>query len=166
VSDQPSPLVTRWNRDDERESAEFVALLTDYHRQTEAEKGAPVTSVADLSAKYSAEIDDPRRVFAAHQVFLAHDRGRVAGCLVVTEHPGDRLELKRLWTDPAHRGRRVATALLDAAHHHAVHVGAPGIRLSVWQWRADAIALYRKAGFVETASWEDREQLTCMIRDV
>lgn len=69
-------------------------------------------------------------------------------------------------TDPAHRGRRLATALLDAAHHHAVHVGALGIRLSVWKWRADAIALYRKAGFAETVSWEDREQLICMIRDV
>ena len=33
-------------------------------------------------------------------------------------------------------------------------------------WRADAIALYRKAGFAETVSWEDREQLICMIRDV
>lgn len=166
MTDQPRPLVSRWNPDDARESAEFAALLTDYHLQTEAEKGAPAATAADLPSKYAVEVEDPRTAFAADLVLIARYAGRAAGCLVITDRHDGRLEIKRLWTDPEHRGRRIATALLDGAHDHAMRVGASAIRLSVWDWRADAIALYRKAGFVETASWDDRAQLICMVRDV
>ncbi|MFB4353884.1 GNAT family N-acetyltransferase [Microbacterium sp. LS_15] len=166
MTDQLRPLVSRWNRDDARESAEFAALLADYHLQTEAEKGAPAATAGDLPQKYAAEVEDPHAAFAAELVLIARYAGRAAGCLVITDRHDGRLEIKRLWIDPAHRGRRIATALLDEAHEHAVRSGASAIRLSVWDWRADAIALYRKAGFAETPSCDDRAQLICMVRDV
>lgn len=166
MTDQPRPRVSRWNPDDERESAELIALLTDYHLQTEAEKGTPVASVAGLPPRYFAELDDPRTAFAGNEVLIARSAEAVAGCLVITAKGDGRVEVKRLWTDPAHRGRRIGTALLDGARGHAVRVGATAIQLSVWQWRADAIALYRKAGFTEAASWEERAQLMCMVREV
>ncbi|KAA0959663.1 GNAT family N-acetyltransferase [Microbacterium sp. ANT_H45B] len=166
MPDRRSVIVTRWNTANARDRADFVALLTDYHLQTEAEKGAPVASADALPEKYRVELKDPQTAFGEDDVLIARHEGHAAGCLVITARSPQRLEIKRLWTDPSHRGRHIATSLLDEAHLHAVRVDAEAIQLSVWEWRADAIALYRKSGFVETSSWEDRDQLICMVRTV
>ncbi|WP_295032414.1 N-acetyltransferase [uncultured Microbacterium sp.] len=166
MTDPLSTVIAAWDRESSREIIELTALLTDYHLQTEAEKGVPVASVQALPGKYLAELVDPRGVFAEDEVLIAHREGRAAGCLVITPRRERTLEIKRLWTDPDHRGRRVATSLLDAARDHAVRIGAEEIRLSVWEWRADAIALYEKNGFAETTRGEEREQLVCMARTV
>jgi len=157
--------VTRWDGADRRAREELEALLAAYHAQTEAEKGRPV-AVDALPERYRAEIADPRVAFADDVVLIARHGDDAAGCLVITTAADGSAEVKRLWTDPAHRGRGIASALLDEAFAEAARAGAPAVRLSVWQWREDAIGLYRKLGFTVTESWEAREQLVCMTRPV
>ena len=77
-----------------------------------------------------------------------------------------RSELKRLWTDPAFRGRGVASSLVRAALTHAASTGVGVVRLSVWQWRTSAVALYERFGFAVTEPWDARDQLVCMERAV
>lgn len=166
MTDQRGVVVTRWDRASSREHAELTALLTDYHLQTETEKGIPATSVDALPEKYSVELTDPQTVFAGDEVLIARYGGHAAGCLVIAARASRRLEIKRLWTDPNYRGRHIATSLLDEAHAHAVRVDAKAIQLSVWEWRTGAIALYKKIGFTETSTWEDRDQLICMVQAV
>ena len=139
-------------------------LLAAYHLRTEAEKGAPVADVDALPDRYRAEISDPRTAFADDVVLVARSGGAAVGCLVVTAPADGRPEIKRLWTDPAYRGRGVASGLLGAAIAHAAESGAGTVRLSVWSWRTGAIALYERFGFVVTESWDDRDQLVCMER--
>ena len=50
------------------------------------------------------------------------------------------------------------------AAHRAHLAGATALRLSVWDWRADALALYARQGFVEVPSRESRERLVCLRR--
>ena len=69
-------------------------------------------------------------------------------------------EIKRLWVDPASRGLGVGSALLDAVLER--HAGM--VRLSVWDWRLDALRLYGSRGFREVASWDPRPRLVCMER--
>ncbi|MGC5413030.1 GNAT family N-acetyltransferase, partial [Streptomyces sp. DT225] len=69
-----------------------------------------------------------------------------------------------LWTDPAARGRGVASALLGAALEEARRAGARTVRLSVWRWRTGAVALYERLGFTAVPSWDDRTDLVCMER--
>lgn len=164
MPDPRSVIVTQWNAADARDRVDFAALLTDYHVQTEAEKGIPVPSVEALPATYRFEVSEPQTAFGGDVVLIARHEGHAAGCLVIVARTEQRLEIKRLWTDPDFRGRHIATSLLAEAHAHAARVNAEAIQLSVWEWRADAIALYAKAGFIETASWEDRDQLICMVR--
>ena len=38
------------------------------------------------------------------------------------------------------------------------------VRLTVWEWRHDAIGLYRAYGFLVVPSWERRPGLVCMER--
>lgn len=71
----------------------------------------------------------------------------------------DGVEIKRLWVDPRARGQRVGSALLDAACYSA---NSLPMRLTVWDWRDDAIGLYRSRGFVAVPTWDRRPRLVCM----
>ncbi|MFJ9626360.1 GNAT family N-acetyltransferase [Streptomyces sp. NPDC101175] len=143
-----------------------AALLTAYHLRTEAEKGRAVPDADGLPDRYRAEISDPRTAFAGDTVLLALSGTTPVGCLVVTAPADGRSEIKRLWTDPAHRGRGIASDLLRAALAHAAENGTDTLRLSVWNWRTGAVALYERFGFTVTEPWDDRDQLVCMERAV
>ncbi|MET7657089.1 MULTISPECIES: GNAT family N-acetyltransferase [unclassified Streptomyces] len=144
----------------------LAGLLAAYHLRTEAEKGEAVVEVAGLPDRYRAEIEDPRRAFADDVVLMALCADTAVGCLVVTAPVGGCSEVKRLWTDPAFRGRGVASGLLGAALAHAAESGVGTLRLSVWKWRTDAVSLYERLGFTVAESWEERDQLVCMERVV
>jgi putative acetyltransferase len=166
VTEQRDVVVLRWP--DQARTAEdgLAALLTAYHLATEAEKGQAVADVDRLPARYLAEIRDPGTAFAEDVVLVAHLGDAVVGCLVVTAPVGGRVEIKRLWTDPEHRGRGIASSLLDAALAHAAESGVGSVRLSVWEWRTGAVALYERFGFAVTEPWDERAQLVCMARAV
>ncbi|MEV7398943.1 GNAT family N-acetyltransferase [Streptomyces sp. NPDC091267] len=165
MHDHPEPTVVRRSATAAPDDG-LSGLLADYHLQTEQEKGRPVAAVAELPARYRAEVEDPQTAFADAVVLLAMDGDTAAGCLVVTAPVAGRSEIKRLWTAPGSRGRGVASALLDAALGHAARSGADAVRLSVWRWRSGAIALYERFGFTVTTSWDEREDLVCMERPV
>jgi putative acetyltransferase len=135
-------------------------LLAAYHLATEAEKGAPVATAAELPARYRAEVEDPAVAFADDVVLVATVATTPAGCVVLARHGGE-VELKRLWVAPAHRGHGVAGALVRAALAEA---GEGPVRLSVWRWRADALTLYTRLGFAEAEPWDPRPGLVCLRR--
>ncbi|GAB7109965.1 hypothetical protein JCM4814A_82800 [Streptomyces phaeofaciens JCM 4814] len=141
-------------------------MLAAYHLQTQAEKGEAVADADRLPDRYRAEILDPRAAFADAVVLVASSRDTVVGCLVVTAPVAGRSEVKRLWTAPAFRGQGIASSLVCAALAHAADGGVSTLRLSVWQWRAGAIAMYERLGFSVTESWDERDQLVCMERAV
>ncbi|NNN34884.1 GNAT family N-acetyltransferase [Streptomyces sp. S3(2020)] len=142
----------------------LAALLTAYHLRTEAEKGEAVADVDGLPKRYRAEISHPRTAFGNDVVLVALSGDTAVGCLVVTGPVDGQAEVKRLWTDPAFRGRGIASDLLAAALAHAEESGVSTVRLSVWKWRTGAIALYERFGFTVTESWDERDQLVCMQR--
>jgi len=154
VTEQRDVVVLR--RPDAAEDG-LAALLAAYHLATEAEKGQAVADVDRLPDRYLTEIRDPRTAFAGDVVLVAGTGGDAVGCLVLTAHS----EIKRIWTDPAHRGRGIASRLLDAALAHASDSGVGTVRLSVWEWRTGAVALYKRFGFAVTESWDERAQLGC-----
>ncbi|WP_447008066.1 GNAT family N-acetyltransferase [Saccharothrix isguenensis] len=149
-----------------RDEPGLAALLTAYHLRTEAEKGSAVADADALPQRYRAEIADPRGAFADDVVLLARADGAAVGCLVVTAPVDGVAEVKRLWTEPPARGRGVATVLITEALDHLARTGVASVRLSVWNWRTGAIALYERLGFTVTSSWDPRPDLVCMHRTV
>lgn len=137
------------------------ALVHDYLTQTEKEKvehGLAEASNA-LPKAYRDEVADPGSAYAGHAVFIAVLDDSPVG-VVVLRGDADDFEIKRLWASPAARGRGVGSALLDAA----IRESGGRVRLSVWEWRADAIRLYESRGFVRAPSWDERAGLVCMRR--
>lgn len=163
MADQREVLFVRWPG--QRPSADGLAeLLAAYHLRTEAEKGEAVAGVDGLPDRYRTEVLDPQTAFANDVVLVALSGDTAMGCLVVTAPVGDRIEVKRLWTDPAFRGRGIASGLVGAALAHAAECGVSTVGLSVWKWRTGALALYERLGFTVTESWDERDQLVCMER--
>ncbi|MFF8277891.1 GNAT family N-acetyltransferase [Streptomyces lateritius] len=139
-------------------------LLAAYHLSTEAEKGTPAGSPAALPPAYRAEVLTPETALADDTVLLAVDGAETAAGMVVLSAPRAHgaPEIKRLWVDPAARGRGAAAALMDEALRRAEATGARSVRLSVWLWREHALALYRRLGFRPVHPWDDRPGLLCM----
>ncbi|WP_326789218.1 GNAT family N-acetyltransferase [Streptomyces sp. NBC_00151] len=166
MSAQREVVIVRWPGQASSAEQGPTELLAAYHLQTQAEKGEAVAGVDDLPDRYRVEIADPQAVFADDVVLLALSGDSAVGCLVVTAPADGRSEVKRLWTDPEFRGSGIASSLVGAALAHAADGGVSAVRLSVWKWRAGAIALYERLGFTVTESWDERDDLVCMERAV
>ena len=162
MTDQREVVVVRWPEQSPSADSGLAGLLAAYHLRTEAEKGQVVADVEGLPGRYRAEISDPGAAFVGDVVLVALSGGAAVGCVVVTASVGGRSEIKRLWTDPEFRGRGIASGLLRAALARAAEGGVSSVRLSVWEWRVGAIALYERFGFVVTESWDGRDRLVCM----
>lgn len=136
-------------------------LIGAYLAQTEREKAIYLGTgtVEGLPEHYRVEVDDPQHAYANAMVYVAALNASIVGVVVVQQNSGTR-EIKRVWVDPSARGQRVGSALLDAA----LCLDDVPLRLTVWDWRDDAIRLYRKRGFTSVPSWETRPRLLCMER--
>ncbi|MFF4398758.1 GNAT family N-acetyltransferase [Streptomyces sp. NPDC001480] len=166
MSDRREVVIARWPAQGPSDQGGLAALLAAYHLRTQAEKGEAVADVDGLPDRYRAEVLDPRTAFADDVVLVALSEDTVVGCLVVTASVAGRCEVKRLWTVPGFRGQGIASRLVDAALAYAADSGVSTVRLSVWQWRSGAVALYERLGFTVTESWDERSQLVCMERAV
>ncbi len=138
------------------------AMLADYHAQTEGEKVAHgVAEPGELPERYAAEVRDPAASFATADVIVAARDGEAIG-MAVLRRAGADVEIKRLWVAPAGRRSGAGFALMADAAARGRAAGATGLRLSVWDWRTDALALYAQQGFVAVPSWESRQRLVCL----
>lgn len=134
-------------------------LVEAYLRQTEAEKVLHLGIAeqgAELPERYRAEIDNPARAYENAVVYVA-ELGSLAGVIVLQQNL-TASEIKRVWVEPSARGLKVGSALIDAVLSHETRP----LRLTVWDWRDDAVRLYRARGFIPVDSWEDRPRLLCM----
>jgi GNAT superfamily N-acetyltransferase len=66
-------------------------------------------------------------------------------------------EVRRMWVEPAWRGRGVARTLLHALEDLAKEMQLSELRLDTTRKLERAIALYRSAGFVEVPNYNDNE---------
>ncbi|WP_435056546.1 GNAT family N-acetyltransferase [Streptomyces noursei] len=91
-----------------------------------------------------------------HGVLLVARHGaEPAGCAGVRLLDARTAELKQVFVRPAWRGRGVAGRLLGAAEAAAVRLGAERIRLDTRLDLTEAVALYRRRGYVEIAPYHD-----------
>lgn len=78
---------------------------------------------------------------------VAHLAGEPVACGAVRLLGDGRAELKRMYTSPAARGRRIARALLARLEREARALGATDLVLETGTRQTAAISLYEQAGF-------------------
>ncbi len=112
---------------------------------------------AELEVRYPEEGAnhfrlDPDEVAPGRGVFLvARLDGRPVGCGAVRKLDETTGELKRMFVDPAVRGHGVGRALLDALEREAAALGVRRVLLETGERQHEAVALYRRSGFVPIA---------------
>jgi len=118
---------------------------------------------SELSERFDDGFDPARSISAgdgeltppAGLLLLATLHGEPAGCGALKFHDGAPAEIKRMWVAPAARGlglgRRLLTELEAAASAH----GARTVRLETNRALAEAIGLYRAAGYREVPAFND-----------
>jgi GNAT superfamily N-acetyltransferase len=87
-------------------------------------------------------------------IFLvARDGGQAVGCGAVRRLDGTTAEVKRMYVDPAARGRGVGAAVLERLESAARELGVNRLVLETGIYQAEAIGLYRRAGFKPVPCW-------------
>jgi putative acetyltransferase len=81
--------------------------------------------------------------------FVARENGRALGCGAFVLGADGQAEMKRVFVDPAARGKGVARAIMDALEREAMSLGVTLIQLETGIKQAEAIALYLKFGYTE-----------------
>jgi DNA-binding MarR family transcriptional regulator/GNAT superfamily N-acetyltransferase len=91
----------------------------------------------------------------AGRFLIAYLRDEPVGCGAVKHHPGAPSELKRMWVAESARGLGIGRRLLTELEAYALRSGASVARLETNRALVEAIALYRSAGYVEVAAFND-----------
>ncbi|MDH5150287.1 GNAT family N-acetyltransferase [Brevibacterium casei] len=89
---------------------------------------------------------------AGVRLWVAHDADALVGTVALARLEAGHEELKSMRTSPAHRGRGIASALLDHALNDARSRGIERISLETgsMDFFSAARAFYRRAGFDDT----------------
>jgi DNA-binding MarR family transcriptional regulator/GNAT superfamily N-acetyltransferase len=91
----------------------------------------------------------------AGQFFVAYLHGEPIGCGAVKHHPDAPAEIKRMWITPRARGLGLGRRLLEKLEACAFAAGARVARIETSAALAEALALYRSAGWVEVSRFND-----------
>ncbi len=84
---------------------------------------------------------------------VARERGRAVGCGALRRLDGTTAEVKRMYVEPATRGRGVGAAVLERLETAARELGVNRLVLETGVYQAEAIGLYRRAGFRPVPCW-------------
>jgi DNA-binding MarR family transcriptional regulator/GNAT superfamily N-acetyltransferase len=77
------------------------------------------------------------------------------GCGALKFHGNEPAEIKRMWVAESARGLGIGRRLLGELEERAATHGAPAVRLETNRSLVEAISLYRSAGYVEVAPFND-----------
>ena len=91
------------------------------------------------------------------RLLLVSDEDGIAGCACVRTIGPRLAEIKRMYVRPAWRRRGIGRALVDAAVAEMRAAGYTRMRLDSARFMAEAQALYRSAGFRDTAPYPESE---------
>ena len=86
---------------------------------------------------------------------VARLRGLAVGCAALKLHGAAPAEVKRMWVDPTSRGLGVGRRLLERVETLARDHGVTALHLETNRTLTEAINLYRSAGYVKVAPFND-----------
>jgi putative acetyltransferase len=100
---------------------------------------------------FDAELQQLNEMYAAPLgiILLNTNEGRYTACVAVRKKGIDIAELKRMYVQPAQRGKGLAKDLLQKAINFAKQAGYKKIRLDTLATMTPAINLYKQFGFYE-----------------
>ena len=109
----------------------------------------------ELDARFEEGFDAAVWPADATRFVIARIGGQPAGCGLLKTLAADVGEIARMWVDRPHRGLGLAQRILAALEEQAVELGFATVRLDTNRVLDEAKAMYRGAGYVEIARYND-----------
>ena len=136
------------------QSADAVRLIEEY-------QDAVGVLVRDSPAFIAASLDDPDKA-----VWLAYEGTEAVACVAMQwlsrlERSG---EIKRLYVQPAYRGKQIAARLIAAVESFASQIGCTSLYLDSKDDLHAAKALYSRLGYEPCDRYNDNPQATVFMR--
>lgn len=133
---------------------------------------------ADRTPVDPAEFAPPRGIFLLGSLpgtgpvccggWRRHDAASIDARDAGVLRPGD-AEIKRMWVDPAHRRRGLATAVLGELERTALAAGCRRTVLETGTEQPEALAFYRARGYVAIprfGTYRDEPSSLCFAREL
>lgn len=86
-------------------------------------------------------------------VILIYNNNEAAGCGCFLPHPGNLMEIKRMYVHPLHRGKGISKIILNELEKWAMEKGFNISILETGKKQNNAIKLYTKSGYTETENY-------------
>lgn len=83
-------------------------------------------------------------------IILAYDDHMPVGCGAIKAYDDHSVEIKRMYTDPLHRGKGIASKILTDLETWAFELSYQYCVLETGKKQTEAIALYKKMGYINT----------------
>jgi aspartate racemase len=117
----------------------------------------------ELAARFPGGFDVDRTVAAPSAelrppsgcLLIVRLDGRAIGCGAVRKLDETTAEIKRMWIDPAVRGRGIGRRLLIGLESAAARLGCQLVRLDTSSHLPEALGLYRSTGYSEIPPYND-----------
>jgi len=97
--------------------------------------------------------DQFNKIDDINYVVLLVDGDELIGCGAIKPFDKDCVEVKRMFTVPAHRGKGDAARILAELEYWAAELGYNMCILETGFKQPEAISLYRKCGYVQTPNY-------------
>ncbi|WP_291034775.1 GNAT family N-acetyltransferase [Dyadobacter sp. 50-39] len=95
------------------------------------------------------DYEEYNRITGLPTVVLAYEDGAAIACGCFKPFDAQRIELKRMFVNPAFRGKGIASAMVRELENWARELGYPTVILETGKGQPEAIALYRKLGYAD-----------------
>ena len=137
----------QWTTGDDPAFQRFYAVTEAYYSRI---AGGEANRRAYIPYNASSEIPDVALAFCGEQA---------VGCAGLKRYSDTDAEVKRLWVEPAYRGRGIASALMDRIEDRARQLGFRRVILQTRLLMTDAVALYTKRGYALIPNYPPYDQL-------
>lgn len=84
------------------------------------------------------------KIDSIRNVVVAYEQGTPVGCGAIKHYADDTMEVKRMYVPPEHRGRGIASVVLQELESWAKELGYKKCILETGEKQPEAIALYHK----------------------
>ena len=102
-------------------------------------------------------------------VLIAYVSGIAAGCAGLKKYNDTDTELKRVWVEPAYRGKHIASAMMDMIEDRASQQGFGRVILQTREQMTAAVSLYLSRGYYRTENYPPYDKLegaVCFAKDI
>ena len=128
------------------DNTDFIQLISELDKDIEIRDGDEHSFYAQFNKTDSIK-----------NVVVAYDGEIAVGCGAFKSYQGDVVEIKRMYVNPEHRGKKIASTILEALESWAKELSFASCILETGRRYPEAIALYKKNGYAVTRNYGQYE---------